>query len=172
MENQKKVLRLSQKNKMVAGVCGGLAEYFNLQSAFLIRLLFVLGALFLGGATIPLYMFLMAIMSGKSSLKFKNMRHNNFFDFWQKKINNEHLEESKINDENQILTPINQKKIAYQAESIEINNRQNKSGIVFDLRSKLMIIAVIILLIFVLWKIGIIQFDFNMIFNKFETMGL
>lgn len=166
MENQKKVLRLSQKNKIIAGVCGGLAEYFNLQSAFLIRLLFVLGTLFLGGASIPFYIFLTVIMSDKSSLKFKNMRHNNFFDFWQRKINNGHLEEKKVNDEDEISTPINQKKFIYQAESIEINNKQSKSGIDFDWRSKIIIFLVILGVLFLLWKFGLIGSNFNINFLK------
>ena len=44
---------LSNKDKKIGGVCGGIAEYFNVDSTF-IRLLFVLGAL-LGGFTVITY---------------------------------------------------------------------------------------------------------------------
>jgi phage shock protein C len=37
MTNQKKVLRRSRRNRMLAGVCGGLAEFFGI-SAFWFRL--------------------------------------------------------------------------------------------------------------------------------------
>ena len=37
----KKKLTKSQKNKMFAGVCGGIAEYFNID-ATIVRLVFVL----------------------------------------------------------------------------------------------------------------------------------
>ena len=47
MTNQKKVLRRSRSNRVVAGVCGGLAEFFGI-SAFWFRLAFLI-ALIPGG---------------------------------------------------------------------------------------------------------------------------
>ena len=44
---ERKELRRSNTDKMIAGVCGGLAEYFNISSA-LARLLFVVLGLALG----------------------------------------------------------------------------------------------------------------------------
>ena len=49
---QKKLYR-SKKDKMIAGICGGIAEYFDVDST-LIRLLTVLFVL-LGGAGIAVY---------------------------------------------------------------------------------------------------------------------
>jgi phage shock protein PspC (stress-responsive transcriptional regulator) len=46
-----KRLYRSKKNKMLAGVCGGIAEYFNIDPT-LIRLLWVLFALMAGGGLI------------------------------------------------------------------------------------------------------------------------
>ena len=43
----------SRDDKMIAGVCGGLASYFNIDST-IVRLLFVL-AVFLGGASPLIY---------------------------------------------------------------------------------------------------------------------
>lgn len=50
---------LSNTDKKIGGVCGGIAEYFNLDSTF-VRLLFVLLALF-GGLTVFIYIVLWVI---------------------------------------------------------------------------------------------------------------
>ena len=50
---------LSNTDKKMGGVCGGLAEYFNIDSTF-VRVLFVLGAL-LGGFTVIAYLALWVI---------------------------------------------------------------------------------------------------------------
>lgn len=50
---------LSDTEKKIGGVCGGLAEYFNLDVTF-VRLLFVIGALF-AGLTIIIYLTLWII---------------------------------------------------------------------------------------------------------------
>lgn len=47
MSNQKKVLRRSRSDRVIAGVCGGLAEFFGV-SAFWFRLAFLI-ALIPGG---------------------------------------------------------------------------------------------------------------------------
>ncbi len=52
MDPARKLYR-SQTNRMVAGVCGGLAQYFNVDPT-LIRVLFVLLAV-LGGSGLLLY---------------------------------------------------------------------------------------------------------------------
>ncbi len=61
----------SQKDRIIFGVCGGLAEYFDI-SPFLVRLLFVLFVL-IGGAGIPLYLILAVLMPGE-----ENSAENNF----------------------------------------------------------------------------------------------
>ncbi|KKT26282.1 MAG: PspC domain protein [Parcubacteria group bacterium GW2011_GWA2_43_9b] len=55
-----KTLHLSQGDKIIAGVCGGLAEYFDIDS-MIIRLLFIL-VVTLGGSGILLYLILWLIM--------------------------------------------------------------------------------------------------------------
>ncbi|HEX2908666.1 MAG TPA: PspC domain-containing protein [Phototrophicaceae bacterium] len=57
--NSRKLIR-SSVDKKVAGVCGGIAEYFNVD-ATLIRLLFVLATL-MGGPGLLLYIILWVIM--------------------------------------------------------------------------------------------------------------
>ena len=52
MDASRKLYR-SKTNRQIAGVCGGLAEYFNVD-AILIRVLFVLLAV-LGGSGVVLY---------------------------------------------------------------------------------------------------------------------
>ncbi len=44
MDNEVKRLYRSKDDRMIAGVCGGIAEYFGIDPT-LVRLLFVLGAL-------------------------------------------------------------------------------------------------------------------------------
>ena len=59
-----KTLHRSQTNKIIAGVCGGLAEYFDIDST-IIRLLFIL-VVALGGSGIFLYLILWLIMAKSS----------------------------------------------------------------------------------------------------------
>jgi phage shock protein C len=42
----------SKDNRMLAGICGGLGEYFNIDPT-IVRLLFIFGALFAGIGVIP-----------------------------------------------------------------------------------------------------------------------
>lgn len=62
---QKKLFR-SSTDKMIAGVCGGLAVYFNIDST-LVRLVFVLLAIF-GGHGLLLYIILWIVMPDESRL--------------------------------------------------------------------------------------------------------
>ena len=50
----------SRNDKMIAGVCGGIARYFNVDTT-IVRLLFVL-AVFLGGASPLIYLVLWLVM--------------------------------------------------------------------------------------------------------------
>lgn len=59
MEGQKKLKR-STENKMIAGVCAGIANYFNLDPT-LVRVLYVLMVLF-AGFGILLYLILWIII--------------------------------------------------------------------------------------------------------------
>lgn len=56
----------SETNKVIAGVAGGLGEYFNIDPT-IIRILFVLMTVF-GGSGIIIYLVLWLIMPSKSSL--------------------------------------------------------------------------------------------------------
>jgi phage shock protein PspC (stress-responsive transcriptional regulator) len=51
----------SSEDKMIAGVCAGIAEYFNVPAA-IVRLAFVLMTLFMGGAGIVVYVVLWVVM--------------------------------------------------------------------------------------------------------------
>jgi phage shock protein PspC (stress-responsive transcriptional regulator) len=61
-----KRLYRSSDQKMFLGVCGGLAEYFDMDPT-IVRLLFVLGAL-LGGVGVVLYVVLALIMPAEDML--------------------------------------------------------------------------------------------------------
>jgi phage shock protein C len=63
MEEPRKLYR-SQTQRMIAGVCGGLAEYFNID-ATLIRILFLLFAVF-GGSGLVIYVVMWLIVPDAS----------------------------------------------------------------------------------------------------------
>ena len=61
MNNSYKPLTRSTTNKMVAGVCAGLGNYFNIDPT-VVRLLFVLG-IFLAGPAVLLVYIIMAVVT-------------------------------------------------------------------------------------------------------------
>ncbi|MBU0980548.1 MAG: PspC domain-containing protein [Nanoarchaeota archaeon] len=62
MATQKKLYR--SRKRMIAGVCGGLGEYFNTDPT-LVRLLWVLGTLITGGAGVLGYILAWIIIPEK-----------------------------------------------------------------------------------------------------------
>jgi|Deesub1362A_J573_1020465.scaffolds.fasta_scaffold00274_48 phage shock protein C len=65
-------LQRSRKDKIIAGVCGGLAKYFGVDST-LIRLIFIVGA-FLKGITILIYLVLAIIMPEEDAEEVRKVR--------------------------------------------------------------------------------------------------
>jgi len=65
MQNNKRLYR-SESNKMIAGVCGGLADFFGFD-ATLVRLVFVIMAL-LGGHGLLVYLILWIITPKEQSI--------------------------------------------------------------------------------------------------------
>lgn len=63
MDNNKKLTR-SRSDKMLAGICGGLAEYFGLDPA-LVRIGYALLTLFTAFAGIPVYLIMWLIVPEK-----------------------------------------------------------------------------------------------------------
>ena len=61
-----KKLYKSETDKMIGGVCGGLAEYFNIDSS-IIRLIFVFILLY-GGSGLLAYLILWIVLPSSSSL--------------------------------------------------------------------------------------------------------
>ena len=59
--NDVKILTRSKSNRMIAGVCAGLADYLNIDPT-VIRLLFVLGFFTFNGAMLLVYL-IMAIVT-------------------------------------------------------------------------------------------------------------
>ncbi len=72
--NNKKLYR-TEDNKMLAGVCGGVAEYFNLDPT-LVRVLWVAVSLF-AGAGVILYIVMAIIVPVKSQVVSGNISSNN-----------------------------------------------------------------------------------------------
>jgi phage shock protein C len=61
MSDEYKRLYRSRKNRMIAGVCGGLGEYFNIDPT-LIRLAFVAAVLFGVGGGVLAYLIMMILV--------------------------------------------------------------------------------------------------------------
>ena len=59
-ENVKKLYR-STSDRMIAGICGGLGEYFGIDST-LVRLVFVIGAIFTGSALFWAYIIMLIVV--------------------------------------------------------------------------------------------------------------
>ena len=62
-----KKLQRSNKNKIIAGVCGGIAEYFNIDPV-IVRLIFVVLVLFGFGTGILVYLIAAIIMPTSNSV--------------------------------------------------------------------------------------------------------
>ena len=60
MNNEKRLFR-SRDDRMIAGICGGLAEYFGIDSS-IIRLIFVFGAIFTGSGLFWVYLAMLLIV--------------------------------------------------------------------------------------------------------------
>jgi phage shock protein C len=59
-ENYKKLYR-SNSDRMIAGICGGLGEYFDIDPT-LVRLIFVFGAIFTGSALFWAYIIMLIVV--------------------------------------------------------------------------------------------------------------
>jgi phage shock protein C len=64
MTNQRQALRRSKSNRIVAGVCGGLAEFFGI-SSFWFRLAFFIALIPGGVPGVLIYLIMMIIMPGE-----------------------------------------------------------------------------------------------------------
>lgn len=64
METRRNVLRRSRRNRILGGVCGGLAEFFGV-SAFWFRLAFIIATLPGGVPGIGLYLLLWLIIPAR-----------------------------------------------------------------------------------------------------------
>ncbi len=62
-ENVKKLYR-SNSDRMIAGICGGLGEYFDVDST-LVRLVFVIGSIFSFSALFWIYIIMLIIIPEK-----------------------------------------------------------------------------------------------------------
>ncbi len=65
MNAQPRILYRSRSNRMVGGVCGGLAEYFNIDPT-VIRLLFVFGVIFGFGSLLLVYLVMLVVIPENS----------------------------------------------------------------------------------------------------------
>ena len=64
--NETKILTRSKSNRMIAGVCAGLADYLNIDPT-VVRLLFLLGFFTLNGGMLIVYL-IMAIITPEETV--------------------------------------------------------------------------------------------------------
>lgn len=64
MSKMSNILKKSNTNKVLFGVCGGLSEYFGID-ATVVRILFILGSIFSGSILFWIYLLLVLIMPNK-----------------------------------------------------------------------------------------------------------
>ena len=76
-----KKLTLSKDDKMIAGVCGGIGEYFNIDPT-IVRIFFVLLSFIFLGSTIPIYIIFWIIIPSKKFNPPPSQKHKEgFYDF-------------------------------------------------------------------------------------------
>ncbi len=77
-----KRLTLSQNDKMISGVCGGIGEYFKIDPT-VIRIIFILLSFIFVGSPIPIYIiFWIIIPSNKNNKTICNKKYKEgFYDF-------------------------------------------------------------------------------------------
>ncbi|MEO6729447.1 MAG: PspC domain-containing protein [Candidatus Dojkabacteria bacterium] len=68
MADAEKKLTRSDTDKVLTGVCGGLGKYFGIDSN-IVRLLFVLGSIFLAGSFVIIYIILAVVLPSESGEK-------------------------------------------------------------------------------------------------------
>ena len=61
MSNPSKVLYRSRSNRQVAGICGGLGDYFRIDPT-IVRLLFIFGVIFGYGSLLILYLVMLIVV--------------------------------------------------------------------------------------------------------------
>lgn len=91
-----KKIYLSERDKKIAGVCGGIAEYFDLDST-IVRLGWVLFALF-GGVGIPAYIVAAIVMPKRAY--FSNSSQENTTEYVERR---KHEGSEETNDKNRLL---------------------------------------------------------------------
>ncbi len=76
-----KRITLSKDDKMIAGVCGGIGEYFKVDPT-IIRILFLLSAFIFLGSSIPIYILFWIIIPSKKENFYKSEKYKEgFYDF-------------------------------------------------------------------------------------------
>ncbi len=166
--NNKKLYR-SKNDRIIRGVCGGLGEYSGINS-YIIRGLFLIAAWFTGGMMIFVYIMLSSAIpeegqEGQKKVSYKGRSGIgaliNFIgqvSEQAKKGKNKGIKSDPIK-----YTILSQEiKNEYsQKNRVELEGHQNRSGIDFDWRSKILILLLIAGVVFLLWKFGFIGANFN-----------
>lgn len=166
-----KKLYRSKNDRLISGVCGGLGEYSSVNSN-VIRFIFVISTYFSGGISIFLYVILSNAIpeEGQDRKKENKSPFNKLSGFGNliniiNRLNNQNTRSPLKNNQNAIKSGELRQTINSQAlkneysqkNCIELDGHQNRSGIAFDWRSKVLILLLIIGALFLLWKFGIIR---------------
>ncbi len=163
-----KKLYRSRKDRLISGVCGGLGEYFEVNSN-IVRFIFLVSNFFLSGISTLIYFILSGFIPEENKVSEGNEKksHNESTGFsglinvlsrlnkqppkkHQNRVNSNELEKNIYTQE--------RKDVYSQSSKVELDGHETKSGINIDWRAKLMIVLVILALGYFLWKSGLIGF--------------
>lgn len=168
MDLKGKKLYRSRKDRLISGVCGGLGEYFEVNSN-MVRFVFLISNFFLSGIVILIYFILSGVIpeenqvSKEDSKIFKkgSVEFSGLISIFNK-LNQQALgkRQNKVNpnqSERNIYTQ-EKKNVYSQSSKVELDGYETRSGIHFDWRAKLLIILFFAVLGYFLWKLGLLEF--------------
>jgi phage shock protein PspC (stress-responsive transcriptional regulator) len=163
-----KKLYRSRKDRLISGVCGGLGEYFEVNSN-IVRFIFLVSNFFLSGISTLVYFILAGVIPGdnKVSEEGDKASHSestgfssliNILSRLNKQPLRKHQNRVKPNELERKIYSQERKDVYSQSSKVELDGHETRSGINIDWRAKLMIVLVILSLGYFLWKSGLVGF--------------
>ena len=163
MDFKEKKLYRSRNNRLISGVCGGLGEYFEVNSN-IIRFIFLISNFFLSGISTLAYFILSGVIPEENKIlkegdKILSNESSGFLGLINlfNKINRQ----VSIKDQDESVKDIFSQEVKdmySQSSRVELDGYKTESGISFDWRAKLMIILFFMALGYFLWKLGLLRF--------------
>jgi phage shock protein PspC (stress-responsive transcriptional regulator) len=163
-----KKLYRSRNDRVISGVCGGLGEYFHVNSN-IIRFIFLASGFVLDGVNTLIYFILAGVIpEEKQTLKENDKSlHSRLFGFsglvnilsrLNKQTSIKYQNKIKPNKLKRNIYSQEKKDVYSQNTRVELDGYETRSGINIDWRGKLMIVLIISVIGYFLWKLGLLNF--------------